>query len=103
MKLGLSLLLWGCLLIIILTSIGVCLGGCEIIEDPPDPNHCIAACENIHTLDCEGWETGDGGTCVEVCQSAIIEGGIDMHAECMADAGSCESLDDCYLRKVFLQ
>lgn len=93
MKLGLTILLWGALLIIILTSIGMCVG-CEIIKDPPDPEQCIPACENIHGLGCEEWDDN----CVEICQAAIIEGGIDMHAECMTEAETCEELRECYLR-----
>lgn len=56
---------------------------------------CAEMCEHIGPagLNCpEGRDTPGGATCVEVCESTL-EGGLDLHPECVIAVERCEDVD----------
>ena len=66
---------------------------------------CAAACANLELLGCDGAEgspgldeeygTSDDVPCDQVCRETEA-GGIPMHTACVAAAGSCDVVDECF-------
>ena len=66
---------------------------------------CAAACANLELLGCDGAEgspgldeeygTSDDVPCDQVCRETEA-GGIPMHTACVAAAGSCDAVDECF-------
>jgi hypothetical protein len=75
-------------------------------DDSGTPDDCEAACDNLLELGCDGAEgspgpdeeygTPDDVPCADVCREIMTEGGITMHPACVAEAESCEAVEECF-------
>ena len=75
------------------------------VDTADDPADCVAACNNMEDLDCDGWQgspgedeefgTEDDVPCDEVCKMIAEESSGEMFPGCVAAADSCEAVDAC--------
>lgn len=90
-----------------------CSGGFIVIDTDVDidtggdagAGDCAAACANLELLGCDGAEGSPGvdeefGTADDVsCEAVCVDveaNGVSMHTGCVAAAGSCEAVDECF-------
>jgi hypothetical protein len=85
-----------------------CLVGCGPYAPPPEDgtkDDCAEACANMISLGCEGangspgadqtYGTEDDLSCERVCL-VYMEPPSTMHPACVAQASSCEEVDQCF-------
>lgn len=83
-----------------------CQGPVVIDTDTDDnPADCVAACDNMEDLDCDGWQgspgedevygTEDDVSCDEICEMIAEEPTAEIFPGCVAAAETCEAVDEC--------
>lgn len=110
---GKSMIRFLCLLFVVL--VGAVLAvlmfmRCAPVDDWGDsgtPDDCPAACDNLDRLECDGADgspgpdeefgTADDRPCEAVCRGVMGEG-VTMHPACVADAESCDAVEECFNR-----